>query len=202
MSDRLPLYEYHVDPDDALTFVSDAWVAFARENDAPHLTREHVIGRPLWHFITDRQTRHLYELLLEQARRVGQVLRLPFRCDAPDCRRFMELDIIAREHGGLKFESRLIREEPREPVLGLGLSRGGPGPLLEMCSWCKRIRSGPDTWLDVEELATRHALFEEPVPDISHVVCPTCFERVRATTRHEASSRSRGARKDPPRPGS
>ncbi len=178
--DLFPLYEYHVDGDDSLTFVSDSWVAFARENDAPHLTREHVIGRPLWQFITDRQTRHLYELLLDRARRVGPILRLPFRCDAPDCRRFMELDIIALEHGRLKFESRLLREEPRRPVEALWLPRPGSDALLEMCSWCKRIRSAREAWLEVEELATEHGLLEGPLPDISHVICPACYERVRS----------------------
>jgi len=91
----------------------------------------------------------------------------------------MELDIIALGSGGLKFESRLLREESRKPVERLWLPRPGSDPLLEMCSWCKRVRTGPETWLEVEELAARHGLFEGPLPDISHVICEACYERVR-----------------------
>ena len=52
-------FAYSIDRQDALTSVSDSWLEFARENGAKKLTRDFVVGQPLWRFIAGRETRLL-----------------------------------------------------------------------------------------------------------------------------------------------
>jgi hypothetical protein len=175
-SDDDSMFEYELDATDRIRDVSDRWLDFARENDAAHLTREAVVGHSVWDFIADDRTRHLYAQLFERARDYGQVLCVPFRCDSPDFRRFMELDIVSRADGGLVIESRLLCEEPREPVW----VRRSAGPVIQMCGWCKKVRTDDDTWVEIEEAANPETLATRPGLDISHVTCPACYSQARA----------------------
>ncbi len=47
--------------------------------------------------------------------------------------------------------------------------------LLVMCSWCKAVKVGDDTWVEVEDAVDRLKLFDfRYLPQISHGVCPSC----------------------------
>lgn len=92
---------YRVDAQDRVVFANAEWFDFARENSAVSLKPEVVIGVSLWDFICSSETRHLFEILLKQVRATGKSVTLPYRCDSPDCRRFMELRIARLEGLGL-----------------------------------------------------------------------------------------------------
>ncbi len=174
-SDDQGVFRYVLDANDRIRFVSDEWLDFARQNGAERLDRERVIEHSIWDFIVDARTRELYEKLFERARSYGQVLCVPFRCDSPDRRRFMELDLIGLEDGGVLIESRLLCEERREPVSFESLTRNGSP--ARMCSWCKRICSDDGSWVEIEEIEEVEAI--GPDLGISHVTCPACYGRAR-----------------------
>lgn len=169
---------YELDREDRVVQVSPNWEAFASSNDAPELTSSKVVGRPLWDFITDLETRHLYVLLLAQVRR-GSTLRLPLRCDAPARRRFLLLTLSPLLAGGVRLESQVVREEerPAEPLLARTTPRSTA--LLRMCSWCQRVAVNDTVWTELEEAVARLDLFGRlPLPHISHGVCPRCSASV------------------------
>lgn len=119
----------------------------------------------------------MQRILLRRIRgEVGRVM-LPFRCDAPDLRREMDIRIAAHAGGRLVlFSAQLRREEPREfqPLLWTASPRGEE--TLTMCGWCDRFLVD-DEWVEVEEAARRLRLFERPeMPRIEHDICPDCTE--------------------------
>ena len=173
-------YEYTVDRADALQWVSDHWLSFAAENEAVGMEPELIIGRSLWDFISGAETRHLYEHLFSRARESNAPVAIPFRCDSPAARRFMRLEIQPGRDRQLQIVVRVDREEVRDPVALLELSQPRTGEWLTMCSWCRRIMVG-EQWKEVEEAISDLGLFAgDPLPTISHGVCPGCYDGVMA----------------------
>ncbi|NNE07956.1 MAG: hypothetical protein HKN20_05270 [Gemmatimonadetes bacterium] len=170
--------QYRLDRDDRIEAVSTDWLDFARANGAPDLTAENVIGRPLWDFVAGADTRHLYELMFRRARNDGVSFVVPFRCDAPTARRFMELVVHPAGRGGIDLEGRLVRGEKRDPARLLDPAVPRTNDSLMICSWCKKVRP-EQTWLDAEIAITSMDLFLTPrLPQLTHGICPVCSDRV------------------------
>lgn len=169
---------YRIDAGDIITAVNPDWDAFARENEGAHLTGEHVVGRDLWAFIGDFETAQIYRAVLARLRGGAVVPPLPFRCDSPALRRFMELHLRAvTDDGGVELEARLLRSEPREAVALLDPAAPRDDELLRMCSWCKRVAVTESQWCEVEEAAQRLRLFErDRLPELTHAMCDRCFD--------------------------
>lgn len=184
---------YEIDRIDRIVALSDEWYRFARENDAGPSLTELRPGVALWDLITGAEVRHLYESIFAGVRRRLQPVRLPFRCDSPGLRRFMELEVSPTDGGGLMLAGHLLHEEPREEVDLLAprpaseASSQEPETFVAMCSWCKAARLGGE-WGAVEELVRAEGLFQkERVPRISHSICPECRESVRGVLRRPRS---------------
>jgi hypothetical protein len=152
--------------------MSSEWREFADHNGAAGLDRQ-VEGRSLWDFIADGDTRYLYRTLFDQVRRRQRPVTVPFRCDAPETRRFMQLHVRPLTEDSLDVSGQLLREELRERVPLLDSAAPRTDDLLTMCSWCKRIPVH-GAWLEVEEAAQALGLFSGPVPKVTHGVCPDC----------------------------
>jgi hypothetical protein len=170
---------YVVDRENRIVSIDGPWDEFARANDAPGLTRESVIGRPLFDYVAGTETRELVGLLLERARK-GPVLPVPFRCDSPSRRRFLRLDLRGDPSGSVRCESILEREEerPARTLLDAAAARGEG--MVVLCSWCKKVRLGKDRWVEVDEAVDTLQLFEQPTPPhLSHGICEACGEAVR-----------------------
>lgn len=168
---------YTVNADDDIVFVNEAWDTFAQENGAAHLTSTHVLGRSLWDFVTDDTTRLLYRDVLARIRGTT-AMRFTFRCDAPACRRHLELEVTGGRNGDAVFLVRTLKEEPRpaQPLLDPAQLRSDA--LLRMCSWCKRIDVNGH-WVDVEEAVTALGLFDRPrLPQVTHGICDDCYARM------------------------
>ena len=112
-SDR---FDYALDGSDVIVSLGEAWLRFARENGAPELCRESVVGRSLWEYVTGDTTRQLYQAIFRRVRDRGETLVLPFRCDSPERFRFMELAIGCGEGSELR-------------ALWATAARAGPSPL-------------------------------------------------------------------------
>lgn len=162
--------------------VNQEWLEFAKENDAPELVREAVVGRPLWDFMTDRETRHISRLLFEKALRSGESITIPYRCDSPGIKRFLEMEIVPMKDGTVEFRSSYLKFEPRTPVslLDRGASRGGE--FITICSWCRRVRLANE-WVELDEAVRRLDLFSSAsLPQLSHGICQDCNRLVHEKT--------------------
>lgn len=175
-------FAYSIDARDTIVTLSDAWLEFARENRAPELTREEVIGKPLWDFVAGEETRRLYEDVFVRVRGRDETIELPFRCDSPDRFRFMRLLLRPWSGDGIECVGVLIREQQR-PVFSI-LDRAFPrtSASLLMCSLCKRIYAFGSRWLELEDAIHELDLFgKSELPRIDYVVCEGCVPPRRLT---------------------
>ncbi len=164
---------YRLNRQDEIVFVNEAWDRFALANDAPDVTAEHVLGRPIWEFITDLSTQQIYRDLLARVRE-GRSVRFPFRCDSPAERRFLEMHIHLMEDGQIEFRTQTLSIERRPAVPLLARQASPSRDLLRMCSWCKKVFADGE-WVDIEEGIERLRLFEAPaLPMITHGMCDHC----------------------------
>ena len=168
-------YQYRVDADDKIVWVDEYWLAFAKENGASALTEARVIGRPIWDFVAGDVTLGLFRELHRRVRSSHNPVLLPFRCDSPSLKRFMQLKIVSEEAGGLFYESVLVRVEPQGFLAALDAERPRCHSFLTMCSCCKRALLEPVGWLELEDIAARLGIFDAPeVPELRYTVCPEC----------------------------
>ncbi len=171
-------FVYGVDASDTIRSLGDAWLAFARENGAPELTRDAVLGRSLWEFVAGDTTRELYDLIFARVRRERQPVVVPFRCDSPERFRFMQLVVAPASGAALELRGELIREQARPylPILDRILPRSLEA--LPMCSVCLRIRIHGSEWVEAEQAVERLALFDSArIPPLDYRVCEDCVRR-------------------------
>ncbi|MFP4058433.1 MAG: PAS domain-containing protein [Candidatus Brocadiia bacterium] len=163
---------------DEIVSVNDAWVAFAAENGAPGLSREAVVGKPLWGFIEGLDARSLWRALLSRVRGGESPLRAPYRCDSPDCRRSFEMSVRLQPRGEVEMASRVLRLEPRPPLPLLDAAASRSDQMVTLCSWCKKVDVGQGQWLEVEAAVARLDLLgPHPPPQVTHGMCDACRDR-------------------------
>ena len=172
-------FVHRIDPDGRIGFINDAWLAFAAENGW-HTSAVQVLGSDLMAYIVDPETRHLYNLLINRAREEGREASFNYRCDSPDCRRFMHMRIdYIRELNQVEFRSRVLRLERRDPADLINPSYAArSGEILTMCGWCKAVWVD-HAWIEVEQaVELLGVLTEQVLPRISHGICPGCRDRI------------------------
>lgn len=135
---------YTVDEQNRITWVCRHWWPFARDNGAPELHPDHILGKQLLGYISDPTTRQLYTLLMDRVRNFERPVELNSRCDGPGKRRFMTIRLSALPAGVVGFESRTVREEPRAIVPLLDRLAQRSQDQVRMCSWCKRVQVGQE----------------------------------------------------------
>jgi hypothetical protein len=169
-----------IDDTDKIVHVNDDWLAFAGENTAPQLTASVVLHQPIWHFIQGQETSYLYKHIFTRVRAGVSPVKFPFRCDSPDCRRFMEMKLSLLPGAAIQFISHLVREEWRDPVDLLDASRDKSGEFLKICSWCKTINIPGRGWVEIEAAIGALDLFgHHTMPRMTHTICDSCYEAVK-----------------------
>jgi hypothetical protein len=167
--------EYSVNAEDQISSVNDEWLSFARANEGSTLLPPGILGRSLWDFIGDMETQHIYGVLHGRVRTLGTPVRLSFRCDGPEHRRLLQLDILPHRDQELLYRVRTLKQVRRAPVPLLDPERPRAESFVTMCGWCKRLAVPPGRWLEVEEAVAALALFDEPrPPQLTHGVCEEC----------------------------
>lgn len=177
-------FAYWIDSNDMIVVVNDDWLSFASEN-IYDLSQGSVVNKLLWDFITDKETKHLYKIMLEKVRSHNVRIKVPFRCDSPDCRRFMELEIFTLTENLIEFRSRIVKLEFRPKVDLLDVDVDRSDEFVRICGWCKKIFVAETKWLEVEEAVEQLDLFGVPkLPQLTHGICPSCKEDVFQELKH------------------
>lgn len=154
-------------------FTDADWEQFAAENGTPELTAATVLGRELWSFVSEPTSREFYRILARKTRESGKLVSVPFRCDGPDCRRYMRMFIQPVAGNGLEFRSVLEREEKRERLALFDPQAPRSNQVLHICAWCKRVKL--TDWTEAEYAVEQLRLFDEVhLPTLSHSICPNC----------------------------
>jgi len=168
-----------IDDGDKLVYVNDAWLAFAQENLSPHLMAALVLDQSIWRFIQGQETIYLYKQIFSRVRAKSTV-KFPFRCDSPDCRRFMEMKLSLLSGNAIQFISHILREEWRQPLDLLDASRDRSGEVLKICSWCKKIHIPGRGWGEIEAAIEPLDLFgHHSMPRMTHTICDSCYQAIK-----------------------
>ena len=171
---------YRIDSDDRISFLDARWDECASVAGRSAMTAANLIGRPFADFITGVEAKHVSDLLVRRAR-AGATVTVPFRCDAPDRRRYMSMTITGLSDRSVEFHTRLMREECREPqaLIDGGIARSDS--LVTVCSWCKKVKLD-EAWVEIEDAVGRLQLFDvAALPRITHGMCAACFESLATT---------------------
>ena len=170
-----PKYRYQLDASDRIVWVDPLWLAFAQENGASSLVEGAVLGRTLWEFIAGEPTVRFYQELHQRIRETGKPLSVPFRCDSPTLKRYMQLRISPNDNGLLDCVSLLLRVESVDRVRLLDAATPRSGATLTMCSCCKRGLLESAGWLEAQALEDRLGLTKSRfAPRLRHTLCPDC----------------------------
>jgi PAS domain S-box-containing protein len=184
------IFIHFVGPDDKVRFVNEEWLAFAAENSAPDLTWSRVVGRPLWDFIHGEELRELHRVLLHAVRKSREHCRIPFRCDSPDTRRWMEMEIVPSHGESVEYRFRVLRQKRRAAVGAFGrLGVSSDEESLAACSVCRRVH-GAEGWVEAEDAGEKLALLGEPPSSFRETVCPECRLRLREAAEQLGSWRA------------
>ena len=168
-------YVYEVDDKDRIVSVDTQWLSFAKNNGAVYLTRNYILGQNLYSFIAGRKLGELYERLLRAARQTGKYMEIPFRCDGPSVRRYMELDIEPTANNYVKLTGRILKRKSRRrvPIFDLPYILNGQWQIC--CSVCRGLMREDGSWNEAEEVLANP--YDEPpdgLPQLSYDVCPAC----------------------------
>lgn len=171
---------YRIDERDTVVFVDDAWDRFAAANAGDRVFAARVLNHSLWDFVLDPTTRSLYKKVLDRVRS-GSPVAFSFRCDAPDGRRLMEMQVARMSDGHVEFRTRTVEEEDRPYLALLDASLPRSSDLVKVCGWCSRISVGR-SWIEIEDALGHLRLLEEAAPPmLSHGLCERCHDDMSAT---------------------
>lgn len=172
-----PRLFYNIDAADRLSSIAGAWAEFADANGGYDLSPDAILGRSLWDFVSDATVLGVYGSILTRVRQGRGPIGFQFRCDAPERRRLMRMD-ISNIAEGVQFAVTMVREELRNPVVLLDSGYPRTADMMLSCGWCMRIKVGDD-WLEPEDAVNALGLFEGvPVPRLSHGMCARCHQQM------------------------
>ena len=179
-----------IDNADNFVYVNDDWLAFAGENGAPQLTAASVLNQPIWRFIQGQETSYLYNQIFSRVRAGRSPVKFPFRCDSPDCRRFMEMKLSLLPADAIQFTAQMLREEWRDPGDLLDAPRDITREFLKICSWCKKINIPGHSWGEIEAAIVALDLFGHHLtPRMTHTICDSCYGAIKLELNHESGEK-------------
>ena len=173
---RSNIFVYSINKDDIITNYSKNFPSFARNNDWQlDMEPEAVLGHSIFDFISGSETKHLYQVLFEHCRNGKHIGPIPFRCDSPTERRFLELNLRLLPNSHIDIITELLKTESRPPVRILQANTTRTEQLIRICSMCKKVFVD-DEWVEIEEALIRMKLFEqERLPRLTHGLCNSCY---------------------------
>jgi hypothetical protein len=168
---------YELDRQDRICRISGPWDDFAEANGtkagaetvSPFV--QSVIGRPLHAFIRDDPTRMFLLAVLTSVRKLQRSRTVAYRCDAPDLKRFMQMDVEPLPEGGLRLTHRLLRTELLVPPFTFRPAVAADPVTGRRCSLCNRVEVH-GAWVEPDQAAARSL----PQPHaVRYGLCPVCL---------------------------
>ncbi len=165
---------YEVDRNGVIVSIDGPWDRFAISNDGKSLAKKETIGRNLFEIVRGPGVVHVYRLMHDVLfANPAKTVAFAYRCDAPDMRRFMKMEMKALGER-IAYRSTIEKEEPVSPPLLLDYDRLGED-FIVLCSLCKDFRYPRESteWLPIDSVL-------EKAPEgfaVSHSVCPSCFQK-------------------------
>lgn len=164
---------YEVDAENIITRIDVDWKVFAESNGAPELNEANVIGRPLLDFISGNVTKKFWSDLLQHVRLANSSHTFNYRCDAPNAKRYMKLDILPLPAGHLRLVSTLLHTKPRPLQIYFRRAQQRSSRSLVRCSICNKVTYNKQ-WVEGEELNRGI----KTTLEVIYGICPVCHVNI------------------------
>ncbi|GAB4277216.1 MAG: hypothetical protein Kow0065_24140 [Methylomicrobium sp.] len=172
MNDVCAPVEYRVDRDNRIIWVNDAWQCFAAQNGGVDLTDERVIGQSVLEFVSGKVSKQYWELLLDSVRTGCQPLMIEYRCDSPDMRRNMLMQLRPNEFGTVHIVSLLLSSQQRSRAIDIRCAKQRSKQTSMRCSVCNRVKYH-ESWREVDDIFAS-AKTQLPILLVTYAICPDC----------------------------
>lgn len=171
------VFKYQIDENNKIIYVSDNWEKFAKENNADeNILPSNVIGKSIFDFISDRESKTIYEMIINSIRLKKTDVKIPINCDSPNLRRFIEITIKGLPNNHIEFASEIQHIVERESCEILDENTERCEEAIRICSFCKKIPI-ENEWLDAECAVSVLKVFRNSkMPMLTHSICPKCYE--------------------------
>lgn len=155
--------------------VHPEWDNFAKENFATSDTlKNKIIGKKIMDFIKGDPVRMWYETIISYAKSLNIRVKRPYRCDSPNKKRYMEMEVIPMKDGKIKVNHYLIKEEEvKNPIETFKFSLEMDKNSSLRCSSCNRFLH-LNRWIELEEAVKIHDFRSIFVVDI---ICNECLKQ-------------------------
>ena len=165
--------------DDPLTIraVDHEWELRADSFGADTCLGASIIGTPLLRHIAGGTTRQFYEQLFAWVAKHGRPIRLPYRCDAPDRRRQMELQITRLPDGFQCVHTTLSVTPTYGSHTRYAFGGDESIALTPWCSSCMRLL-WQGQWRDVEAAVHAGLRVGSLAFPVYCTICPECSQQV------------------------
>ena len=118
---------YEVDKNGVIISIKGPWDKFAKSNSGKSLAKSETIGRNLFEIVRGPGVIHVYRLMHDVLfSNPARTIVFAYRCDAPDMRRFMKMEMKASVER-IVYRSTVEKEEPVSPPIVARLRKAGRG---------------------------------------------------------------------------
>ena len=163
--------KYWLDQKFRIIHTCSNWDMFAIKNEGFGAVSTIVTGTPLLDFIIGNHTRLWMKNLLEKSFDSFVPIVKPYRCDAPEEKRYMEMTLQNTGEKILEITHKIVETRKIDPHVGCQYSLDTHKRRLR-CSICNRILLN-EHWMDVE-LAYADGLVAKPPVPVSYGICEEC----------------------------
>jgi len=139
---------YWVDGNDIIIKTSLNWDIFADANNGVGNKTEEIVNRYIWDFIIDDKTRRWLSGFFKRVREDKKPVIIPYRCDTPALKRYMQMTISVESEDILMVKHRVIKTVPMQKPVHFRASISEKS--IKRCSVCNRILIDND-WLEPEK---------------------------------------------------
>jgi len=168
--------DFILDSEDHILEVGGDWDRFALDNGAPELMGVHIVGRSLLDFVTGNVTRQFLLALLQIVREGRSSIELEYRCDSPQLRRYMLMQVSRVAGDKVRFQHTVLRLEPRDTPVPIKASRQRARDTFVRCSMCNRVKQTMD-WVEPDSLIRTPSATNEELAVI-YGVCESCKDEL------------------------
>jgi hypothetical protein len=165
---------YSIDKNNIIRSIDTNFMAFAKANGWDSAESD-VIDRHLGEFISGNEIKLLTEKLIDKVRRTKHPISIPYRCDSPDARRYLEMRLQLFPDNQILFANRILRVIPQN-LPGYSLLRSTNCEDSDcVCSWCNQAKLKDDQWVDIDvAIRSLDLMAGNPELKITHGLCNSC----------------------------
>ena len=170
--------EYQLDAKDRITALNEEWNRFATGNGGEQMQAENLIGRSLHDFISGDVTKMFVNAMLQSTRLTGKARTIQYRCDSPQMKRYMAMEIAPLGQNGLVSRHWTIQEVKLPSAISLMTAPRPDGIRIKRCSMCNRLSRNGGPVVE-PEVASASGWFGEGLTQVIYFVCQDCQSAIK-----------------------